>query len=188
MHRGVLNLHFVEDIALSNHACPICGKEAATGNRYCAECDYEGSNATTTSSGTVPRRAPRRSTGSVPLVLLLFVVSAFGTVLTGVFAPNALSIPLMRSTGIESTTEWGELRIARMGSRIRDQASTRSEVVGKLAIGDSVRVEPVSNGWFRVYSAALVPRATARPLGFVYGTLLDPTTPSVVNAGIMGAR
>jgi len=118
------------------------------------------------------------------LVLLFFVVSAFGTVLTGMFAPNVLSIQLLRPDAIESATEWGELRVARIGSRIRAQASTRSDIVGTLSIGDSVRVEPVSNGWFRVYSPDLVPRARARPLGFVYGTLLNPATSISMSSGI----
>ena len=118
------------------------------------------------------------------MVLLFFVVSAFGTVLTGMFAPNVLSIQLLRPDAIESATEWGELRVARIGSRIRAQASTRSDIVGTLSIGDSVRVEPVSNGWFRVYSPDLVPRARARPLGFVYGTLLNPATSISVSSGL----
>ncbi len=120
------------------------------------------------------------------MVLLFFVVSAFGTVLTGMFAPNVLSIQLLRPDAIESATEWGELRVARIGSRIRAQASTRSDIVGTLSIGDSVRVEPVSNGWFRVYSPDLVPRAMARPLGFVYGTLLNPATFISVSSGLSG--
>lgn len=118
------------------------------------------------------------------MVLLFFVVSAFGTVLTGMFAPNVLSIQLLRPDAIESATEWGELRVARIGSRIRAQASTRSDIVGTLSLGDSVRVEPVSNGWFRVYSPDLVPRARARPLGFVYGTLLNPATSISVSSGL----
>jgi len=179
---------FVEDITLSNNACPICGNDTAKGNRYCADCDYEGSGARVAATRSGRGRAPKRTSGSVPLVLLFFVVSAFGTVLTGMFAPNALSISLFRSDGIEFVTEWGEMRVARIGSRIRAQASTGSEVVGTLAIGDSVRAEPVPNGWFRVYSADLVPRMRARPLGFVYGTLLEPATPNVVKAGITGAR
>jgi hypothetical protein len=174
----------VEDITLSNHACPICGNEAAKGNRYCTDCDYDGSGSQATRSRTGPAQAPKRSGGSVPLVLLFFVVSAFGTVLTGMFAPNVLSIPLMRPNAVVSTTEWGELRVARIGSRIRAQASTTSDVVGNLSIGDSVRVEPVPNGWFRVYSAELVSRAKAKPLGFVYGTLLNPAGANVVSAGL----
>lgn len=171
-------------MTLSNHACPICGNDAKKGNRYCAECDYDGTGTKATRSRTGPAMAPKRSGGSVPLVLLFFVVSAFGTVLTGMFAPNVLSIQLLRPDAIESTTEWGELRVARIGSRIRAQASTRSDIVGTLSIGDSVRVEPVSNGWFRVYSADLVPRAAARPLGFVYGTLLNPATSVSLNLAI----
>jgi hypothetical protein len=108
-------------------------------------------------------------------VLLFFVVSAFGTVMAGVFAPSALSIPLLTGTVSQSvTTEWGELRVARVTARIRVGASTGSRAVGKLAIGDTVRVEPIPGGWYRVFDASLVPRLKAEPLGFVYGTLLDP--------------
>lgn len=185
------DLLFVEDISLSNNACPICGNDTVKGNRYCADCDYEGSGARVVAARSGRGRAPKRSGGSVPLILLFFVVSAFGTVMTGMFAPNALSFSLLRTDGIEYAIDWGEVRVARIGSRIRAQASTTSDVVGTLAIGDSVRVEPVPNGWFRVYSADLVPRVRARPLGFVYGTLLEPATPAtpnVVNAGITGSR
>jgi len=108
----------------------------------------------------------------VPLVLLFFVMSAFGTVLAGIFAPNVLSIPLMRSGTADVVTDWGEVRVARVMSRIRAQASTQSDVVGNLSTGDSVRVEPAPNGWFRVYASDLVPRLRAKPLGFIYGTLL----------------
>lgn len=180
----ITDLRFVEDTTLSNHACPICGNEAAKGNRYCSECDYEGSGDKVARARTARDRPPQKSGGNVPLVLLLFMVTAFGTVLTGVFAPNVLSFPLMQSGAADSTNEWGELRVVRMGSRIRAQASTSSDVVGSLNIGDIVRVEPVPNGWFRVYSAELVSRMKAKPLGFVYGTLLDPAAPNVVSAGI----
>lgn len=186
--RDTADWPFVEDITLSNNACPICGNDTVKGNRYCTDCDYEGSGARVAAARSGRIKAPKRSGGSVPLVLLFFVVSAFGTVLTGMFAPNVLSIPLLRTDGAAYATEWGEVRVARIGSRIRAQASTRSDVVGTLSIGDSVRVEPVPNGWFRVYSADLVPRMRARPLGFVYGTLLEPATRQVVNAGITGTR
>jgi hypothetical protein len=48
-------------------------------------------------------------------------------------------------------------------------------VVGRLAVGDTVRVEPVADGWFRVYETRAVPRPEAKPLGFVFGNLLVPT-------------
>jgi len=94
--------------------------------------------------------------------------------MAGIFAPTALSIPLLGEVAAPTTNAWGELRVVRVTSNIRAQASTTSRVVGKLATGDSVRVEPVAGGWFRVYEAELVPRLQAEPLGFVYGTLLDP--------------
>ena len=170
---------------MSNHACPICGNEAVKGNRYCADCDYDNSGTRAAGTRSAKARSPRRSGGNVSLVLLFFVVSAFGTVLTGMFVPSALSFPSMRNDATETTTDWGELRAARIGSRIRAQASTTSQVVGTLAIGDLVRVEPVANGWLRVYKADLVPRMKARPLGFVYGTLLvDPDQLHIVRAAL----
>lgn len=113
-----------------------------------------------------------RRSSNVPLVLLFFVVSAFGTVLAGFFAPSALSLPLLGEVTIPTTDSWGEIRIARTASNIRAQASTSSDVVGKLAVGDTVRVEPAADGWFRVYQTRPVPRPEAKPLGFVFGNLL----------------
>jgi hypothetical protein len=116
-----------------------------------------------------------RRGSSVPLILLFFVVSAFGTVLAGFFAPSALSLPLLGEVAIPAADSWGEIRIVRTTSNIRAHANTSSEVIGKLAAGDTVRVEPVSDGWFRVYDARPVPRPDAKPLGFVFGSLLVST-------------
>lgn len=172
---------------MSNSPCPICGKETAKGNRYCADCDYDGSGPSVAPARRAQVQAPARG-GNLSLVLLFFVVSAFGTVLTGVFAPNALSLPLLSSGRVAESVEWGEVRTVRVASRIRAQASTGSEIMQTLAPGDSVRVEPVANGWFRAYPVRLVPRVKARPLGFIYGTLLDPAKPNVVSAGITGSN
>lgn len=163
-----------EDTILASHNCPLCGNEAAAGNRYCRECDAAGEYTVSKASERRRASAPARG-GNVPLVLLFFVVSAFGTVMGGIFAPSALSIPLLTGTATQAVTpEWGELRAARVTARIRVGASTASKPVGKLAIGDTVRVEPIPGGWFRVFDAALVPRLRAKPLGYVYGTLLAP--------------
>lgn len=107
----------------------------------------------------------------MPLILLFFVLSAFGTVMMGIFAPNTLS--LLGEVPAMTTPSWGELRIAKVPSNIRAQATTSSRIVGKLTAGDSVRVEPVEHGWYRVYDAPLVPRTDAKPLGFVFGRLLE---------------
>lgn len=172
---------------MSNSACPICGNETAKGNRYCSDCDYDGSGSRARPTQRAKAQAvPRR--GNLSLVLLFFVVSAFGTVLTGVFAPNALSFPLLNSSATVSTADWGEVRTVRVASRIRAKASTGSQILRTLAPGDSLRVEPVANGWFRAYSVRLVPRVKAKPLGFIYGTLLDPSAPNVMSAGITGSN
>lgn len=92
--------------------------------------------------------------------------------MAGFFAPNALSLPLLGEVTIPMADSWGEIRIARTTSNIRAQANTSSDVVGKLAVGDTVRVEPVADGWFRVYETRPVPRPEAKPLGFVFGNLL----------------
>ena len=173
---------------MSNSQCPICGNETARGNRYCADCDYDGSGPRARPAHRGQAQAAPRKGGNLSLVLLFFVVSAFGTVLTGVFAPTALSLPLLSSSSAVSAAEWGEVRTVRVASRIRAQASTGSEIMRTLSPGDSVRVEPVANGWYRAYPVQLVPRVKARPLGFIYGTLLNPTAPEVMSAGISGSN
>lgn len=93
--------------------------------------------------------------------------------MAGFFAPNALSLPLVGEIAVPAR-DWGELRIARVTSNIRAEATTTSRIVGKVTAGDSIRVEAVPNGWYRVYDATLVPRIEAEPLGFIYGRLLEP--------------
>ncbi|MGD8494587.1 MAG: SH3 domain-containing protein [Gemmatimonadales bacterium] len=105
-------------------------------------------------------------------MLLFFVVSAFGTVMAGIFAPSAL--PLLGEVTAPANVEWGELRVAKVTSNIRAQANTSSQIVGTLAPGDSVRVEPAPGGWYEVYRVPLVRRSEAKPLGFVFGRLLVP--------------
>ena len=167
-------MHQREDIHLGTHSCPLCGNEAPKGHRYCSECDEAGSYAGGEQTGGGERRsAPVRRGSSLPLVLLFFVVSAFGTVLAGFLAPTALSsLPLLGDVAAPTTVSWGEVLVARTTANIRAQATTSSEVVGQLAPGDSVRVEPVQAGWYRIYEAPLMPRLEAKPLGFVYGNLL----------------
>ena len=120
-------------------------------------------------------------------MLLFFVISTFGTVMMGMFAPGVLTGSLLDGPRAASEVmEWGELRTARVTSRIRAEPSTSSEIRGTLSTGDSVRVEPMPGGWFRVYDAGLKPRLKAKPLGYVYGTLLDPVPdggPVTLNAG-----
>lgn len=165
----------MEDTLLGTQRCPLCGNETPKGHRYCTDCDEAGSYAASEPSGS-RRSAPTVRRGSnVPLILLFFVVSAFGTVMAGFFAPSALSLPLLGEVAAPTVDSWGEIRIARTGSNIRAQASTSSDVVGKLASGDTVRVEPASDGWFRVYETGVVSRPEAKPLGFVFGNLLVPS-------------
>lgn len=167
-----------EDIHLGTHGCPLCGNEAPKGHRYCTDCDEAGSYATSESGGSRGTRhsAPAARRGSnVPLILLFFVVSAFGTVLAGFFAPSVLSLPLLGEVTVPTVDSWGEIRIARATSNIRARATMSSEVIGKLTEGDTVRVEPAADGWFRIYESRPVRRPEAKPLGFVFGKLLIST-------------
>lgn len=170
----------VEDTKLGTQSCPLCGNETPKGHRYCRDCDAAGSYSTSGNEGE-RRSAPpaRRGGSSVPLVLLFFVLSAFGTVMAGIFAPSAL--PLLGEVTSPGTVQWGELRVAKVTSNIRAQASTSSEIVGQLTAGDSVRVEAVSGGWFEVYEAPLVRRSEAKPLGYVFGRLLLPADAELVS-------
>lgn len=106
--------------------------------------------------------------------------------MTGMLAPGVLSGSLLDGARSDAAVmEWGDVMTARVTSRIRAEPSTSSEIRGTLSTGDSVRVEPMPGGWFRVFDAKLQPRLKARPLGFVYGTLLDPAPAAAVtlNAG-----
>lgn len=169
----------VEDTKLGTQNCPLCGNETPKGHRYCRDCDAAGSYSTSGKKGE-RRSAPpaRRGGSSVPLVLLFFVLSAFGTVMAGIFAPSAL--PLLGEVTSPGAVQWGELRVAKVTSNIRAQASSSSEVVGKLGVGDSVRVEAVSGGWFEVYETPLVRRSEAKRLGYVFGRLLLPADAELV--------
>lgn len=117
--------------------------------------------------------APRgRRRGDLPLILLFFFVAAFGTVMLGMAAPDVL--PMFGALpGFDEPEPWGEVRYARTTSRIRSAATTASEIVGKLAPGDSVRVEPTTDGWFTVYLPEVTGTEEATPIGFVYGKLLE---------------
>lgn len=90
----------------------------------------------------------------------------------GMAAPEVLPI-FGALPGLDKPEPWGEIRYARTTSRIRAAANTASEIVGKLAPGDSVRVEPGSNGWFVVYQPELTGQEEATQIGFVYGKLLE---------------
>ncbi len=125
--------------------------------------------------------ASTRGSSNVPLILFFFMLSTFGTVMAGFFAPNALSLPLLGDIAAPQQVAWGEIRFARVNSNIRARASTSSEITGQLAVGDSVRVEPAPGGWFKVYRTELVPRAKAEPLGFVFGRLLEPADVKVAD-------
>lgn len=163
----------MEDNPLATKNCPLCGNEAPRGQRYCKECDSAGTYAMSESRRRPAAAAAARGGSNVPLILLFFMLSTFGTVMAGFFAPNALSLPLLGDIAAPQQVAWGEIRLARVNSNIRARASTSSEITGRLAVGDSVRVEPAPGGWFKVYRAELVPREKAEPLGFVFGKLLE---------------
>lgn len=165
----------MEDSSLAKTPCPLCGKDTLRGRRYCGDCDSAGVPSAAQRSAVGMQSAPRgRRRGDLPLILLFFFVAAFGTVMLGMAAPEVL--PMFGALpGFEEPEPWGEVRYARTTSRIRSAATTASEIVGKLAPGDSVRVEPTSDGWFAVYlpETGQAVQDEATPIGFVYGKLLE---------------
>lgn len=169
------------------NSCPLCGNEAPKGQRYCTDCDAAGTYATSDSSRRAAPSASTRGSSNVPLILFFFMLSTFGTVMAGFFAPDALSLPLLGDIAAPQQVDWGEIRLARVNSNIRASASTASEITGSLAVGDSVRVEPAPGGWFKVYPTELVPRAKAEPLGYVFGRLLEPANAQVAGESSRGS-
>jgi len=71
----------------------------------------------------------------------------------------------------------GELRWVHAVSRIRAARTTESEIVGRLAPGDSVRVDFADAGWYAVFPTSATRTTEETALGYVFGRLLKEEPP-----------
>jgi uncharacterized protein YgiM (DUF1202 family) len=77
--------------------------------------------------------------------------------------------PLLKPV-VESA--WGVIKYASAGTNIRQNRSTTSTVVGKLAAGHQVKVDFLENNWYAVFEVNETVRDEGRALGYVFAPLL----------------
>ena len=126
------------------------------------------------------RAASGNKFAEVRIFLGIFVVAAITTTVLGMGGP--LGFPSLReSLGLEpleqTVSEWGETRWVHVTSRIRSDRSTKSQVVGRLEPGDSVRVDFAGAGWYAVFPTRALDRMEETAMGYVYGELLKSDPP-----------
>jgi len=137
------------------------------------------------------RAASGNRFAEVRIFLGVFVVAAITTTVLGMGGP--LGFPALRaSLGLEPLEEtvaqqtgWGEVRWVYTTSRIRADRSTRSEVVGRLKPGESVRVAFAGDGWYAVFPMSAPDQVEAEALGYVYGDLLKADPPPDVKVPVV---
>jgi formylglycine-generating enzyme required for sulfatase activity len=80
--------------------------------------------------------------------------------------PAPVAAPASPITVPPSTEPAAGAYVASIAANVREQASTQSPVVGRLAAGQSVQVAGKSNGWYLV-------QQDGKPLGYVAANLLE---------------
>lgn len=169
---------------LTTAACPICGRPAGPDRRYCDSCDFQAEPVNTLPvvvQGASRRAAFRKTGPEVRIFFAVFVLVAITTTMLGVGGP--LAIPgLWESLGAvaseTSETSWGEVKWVHVPSRVRSDRTTDSPIVGRLAPGDSVRVDFAGAGWYAVFPVAAQDRMETRAIGYVFGKLLKSSPPN----------
>ena len=117
------------------------------------------------------------------------MIAALTTTVLGMGGP--LGFPALRaSLGLAPLEDvlqqdWGELRWVHVTSRVRSDRSTKSLVVGRLAPGDSVRVDFAGAGWYAVFPASASDRVEQSAIGYVYGELLKGDPPPDVTVPLV---
>lgn len=84
--------------------------------------------------------------------------------------------PATAQASSDTSTSWGEIRYAHQVVNIREARTTASRIVGKLQVGDSVKVDSLEAGWYRVFDTHSQPRTQAIAKGYVHAPLLHPYT------------
>ncbi len=127
------------------------------------------------------RAASGNRFAEVRIFLGVFIVAAITTTALGMggtmgFDGIRASLGLVPVEQV-AAADWGEVRWVHTTSRIRADRSTKSDVVGRLKPGDSVRVDFAGAGWFAVFPETTAARAEDLAVGYVYGKLLKKEPP-----------
>ena len=76
-----------------------------------------------------------------------------------------------------SVMDWGSIRYVHSTTNIRNGRSTKSEIVGKLELGEKVKVDYLKDNWYAVFKVEETFRSEGKAIGYVYAPLLKPTPP-----------
>ena len=74
---------------------------------------------------------------------------------------------------------WGEMKYAYKAGNIRIGPSIDSELIGKLAVGQKVKVDFLQNNYHAIFSPDELTRGEFRALGYVFAQLLKIEKPSL---------
>lgn len=117
---------------------------------------------------------------SIPALILVGV----GLATTGCYGQRIKPVPIIEvreSKQVDQPQDEGgqssvvvsrQVRFVHSVTNVRESPSTSAPIVGRLAMGDSVMVDPVENDWCAVYRAGDTMR-----LGFVFAPLLEISAP-----------
>ncbi len=127
------------------------------------------------------RAASGNRFAEVRIFLGVFVVAAITTTALGLGSTMGID-GVRASLGLVpveqlAAADWGEVRWVYVTSRVRADRSTKSEVVGRLKPGTSVRVDFAGDGWYAVFPETAMVRSESHAIGYVYGELLKKDPP-----------
>jgi hypothetical protein len=115
------------------------------------------------------------------------MLAALTTTVLGMGGP--LGFPALRESlglaELEVQPDRGEVRWVHVTSRIRSDRSTRSQIVGRLEPGDSVRVDHAEAGWYAVFPLTTATQSEPTAIGYVYGELLKDEPPPDVTVPLV---
>ena len=156
--------------------CSSCGKRALSVATRCPRCGHE----------FPPRRlAARRPLNFgryvAPLAVLGVVVAGIALVMAVIgrtrrthpqpVAPVAAATPDSARAAAPLPAGPGQRRFARTWTKVRTRRSTRADVAAVLLPGDTVLVDSLSRGWWRVTSEDSV-------LGYAHQSTLETEPPA----------
>ena len=74
---------------------------------------------------------------------------------------------------------WGELKYAHKAGNIRSEPSIDSELIGKLVVGQKVKVDFLQNQYYAIFNLDEQVRDKSRALGYVFAPILKIEKPSI---------
>ncbi|MEO7986360.1 MAG: hypothetical protein ABI766_07490 [Gemmatimonadales bacterium] len=157
--------------------CAECGKRALSVATRCPQCGHEFPHGPPTHTDRAPdfrRYLPGLAVLGAAAVMIMLVVAVFGR--TRGAPPDASTAAITRPDTIMATESMpassGERRFARTWTKVRTGRTVTADVAAVLLPGDTVIVDSLSRGWWRVALEGKV-------LGYAHrSTLMDKPPPA----------